>query len=171
MSKLVSIIIPCYNHSSYLKDTMEGLFSQDYKDIELLICDDCSPDNSYEILKEYEARLKEKFVRVEILRNEVNQGVTKTLNKLLAMAKGEYVKIIASDDILMSNAISAYMEHAMSDETIDIIICNGDKILDHEHLDNYTSAGKIYDETPDINAEDLSLSRSKNVVALTSRLS
>lgn len=134
---------------------MEGLLSQDYKEIELLICDDCSPDNSFEILKEYEDRLKEKFVRVEIIRNEVNLGVTKTLNKLLAMAKGEYIKIVASDDILMSNCISEYMKHVEEQQDVDIIICNGDKILDHQHLDNYTSAGKIYEQVPEINASDL----------------
>lgn len=154
-SKLVSIIIPCYNHSRYLKDTMEGLLAQDYKEIELLICDDCSPDNSYEILKAYENCLNDKFRRVEILKNEVNLGVTKTINKLLSMAKGEYIKIIASDDILMPNAITEYMTFVFEHEGVDIVISNGDKILDHHCIHDYVSMGKIYEQIPDIDAPDL----------------
>ena len=56
---LVSLLIPCYNHELFLDDCLESIIAQDYANIELLICDDCSPDNSYTKILSYEQRLKD----------------------------------------------------------------------------------------------------------------
>ena len=108
MSKqpFVSIIIPCYNHEDFLDDCLASILNQTYQNIEILICDDCSPDNSYEKILSYKEKLENKFNNVVILKNEVNCGVTKNVNRMLKLAKGEFVKTIASDDSMAPNAIS-----------------------------------------------------------------
>ena len=63
MSKqpLVSIIIPCYNHENFLDDCLNSILAQTYQNIELLICDDCSPDNSYEKILSYKEELEKRI--------------------------------------------------------------------------------------------------------------
>lgn len=112
MSELVSIIIPCYNHEQYLDACLESIVQQDYLNIELLICDDCSTDGSFSKLLEWKDKLSNRFERVEIIKNAVNQGVCKTLNRLLRIAKGRYIKSLASDDMLAKDAIGSYVSYA-----------------------------------------------------------
>ena len=103
--KLVSIICPCYNHEEFVVDLLDSLLEQTYNNIELFITDDHSADNSFEIIKNYEGRLKERFANVVIELNENNLGVVKTTNNMIKKSKGDYVKIIASDDFLDKNYI------------------------------------------------------------------
>ena len=60
---LVSILMPCYNHENFLPDCLDSILGQTYENIELLICDDCSPDGSWTVIESYEARLRQRFAR------------------------------------------------------------------------------------------------------------
>lgn len=120
---LVSILVPCYNHEKYLDDCLNSLCEQTYQNIEIIVIDDCSSDNSYKILKEWEKRLSERFCNVYIERNERNQGICRNLNKMLKVAKGEYIKLLASDDMLFPNAIENFINYAKNC-TDDIIFSN-----------------------------------------------
>lgn len=151
--KLVSILIPCYNHEQFLDDCLESILAQDYANIELLICDDCSPDNSYAKILSYEQRLKARFPRVEILKNEVNCGVTKNVNRMLAMAKGDYIKTIASDDAMAPNAIGEMARYLQSNPNTDVVVANGVKVSEQERYPQFTPQGKIYDAAPDFSPE------------------
>lgn len=157
MSKkgLVSIIIPCYNHENFLDDCIKGILEQSYKNIEFLICDDCSPDGSYQKIKSYEKELRERFSRVEIFHNEVNQGVTKNINRMLSIAEGEYIKIIASDDALLSNGIEQAVTYLNSNQDVDILICNGAKIAEDQHHGAYQLGERIYEEPLKLDSEKL----------------
>ena len=73
MEELVSIIMPNYNGGKYLKETLESVLAQTYTNWELLFVDDCSTDNSLEIINEYQARDK----RIKIFKNEKNAGITR----------------------------------------------------------------------------------------------
>lgn len=114
---MVSIIIPCYNHEKYIESCLESLCEQTYKDIELIVCDDCSEDNSFELIKKWEPKLKERFSNVILERNTMNLGICKTLNKMIAQSKGEYIKDLASDDMLLPNAIADLLD-AVDDSDI-----------------------------------------------------
>lgn len=103
---MVTIIVPCYNHEKYIDSCLESICEQTYKDIELIVCDDCSEDHSFELIKKWESRLKKRFSNVILERNTTNLGVCKTLNKMIAKSKGEYIKDLASDDMLLPNAIT-----------------------------------------------------------------
>ena len=90
----ISIILAVYNVEKYLRQALDSLVNQTLKEIEIICVDDCSTDNSYEILQEY-ARKDNRFV---ILKQEENQGPGAARNRGLDIAKGEYVMILDPDD-------------------------------------------------------------------------
>lgn len=90
----VTIIIPSYNHAKYLPKRIESILGQTYKDYELLIIDDCSPDNSDEVIRRYTAD-----ERIQYMRNERNSGTPfSAWGKGAEMARGKYIWICESDD-------------------------------------------------------------------------
>ena len=95
---LVSVIIPNYNHAAFIVERLDSIVNQTYKNIEIIVLDDCSKDNSVEIIKEYSKQYPE-LIRVVI--NEVNSGnVFKQWRKGLNLAKGEIIWICESDDLV-----------------------------------------------------------------------
>ena len=101
---LVSVLIPAYNHENYVQETIKSIIDQTYKNIELIVVDDGSKDSTWQKIQEMRGKCEERFTRVHFDTKE-NEGTCATLNKLLALSKGEYVYIIASDDIAKPNAI------------------------------------------------------------------
>ncbi len=102
MSKnpLVSILVPSYNHSKYIKKCIDSIVNQNYDNYELIVIDDGSTDNSPEILSE----LQKKYGFY--LEFNKNQGLVKTLNRgLKEIAKGKYFAICASDDFWLPNKL------------------------------------------------------------------
>lgn len=102
---LVSIVIPCYNHAEFVKETIQSVIDQDYKNIELIIIDDGSSDNSVEVIREMALICQERFIRFEF-RSRENKGLCATLNEALAWSQGEFFSPIASDDIALPHKIS-----------------------------------------------------------------
>jgi glycosyltransferase involved in cell wall biosynthesis len=103
---LVSVLIPMYNHDKYIRECLDSVLNEGWTNLEVLIVDDGSKDESYQIAQQWFSEHQEVFVRFELVKQE-NQGLTKTLNKLIAMAQGEYVTLLASDDMLISGGVQA----------------------------------------------------------------
>lgn len=95
MDGLVSVIMPNYNSERFLKQTIESVLNQTYSNLELLIVDDCSTDNSITIIKQYQ----EKDNRVKLFENEINRGCAYSRNLALRKAKGEWIAFLDSDDL------------------------------------------------------------------------
>lgn len=91
----VSVIMPCYNSVSHLKDAIDSILNQRYMNFELICVDDNSTDDTYSILKEYE----EKDVRVKVFKNNRSKGVSGAMNTGLDNARGKYITRMDSDDI------------------------------------------------------------------------
>lgn len=92
---MVSVILPNYNHAPYLRQRIESILNQTYQDFELIILDDCSPDNSKDVIEEY----KSNSHISHIVYNETNSGSTfKQWKKGIELAQGEYIWIAESDD-------------------------------------------------------------------------
>lgn len=108
---LVSVIIPCYNHQDYILDSIKSVIAQTYKNIELIIIDDGSKDNSVDAIKQLEQVCQQRFCRFEF-RARPNKGLSATLNEGMNWAKGEYFCALASDDMMVAHKIElqvAYM--------------------------------------------------------------
>ncbi len=101
---LVSVIIPAYNHAMYVGSTINSIMVQDYANIELIIIDDGSKDNTLEVIESMRVGCEKRFTRFYV-ETQQNQGTCRTLNKLISLARGEYILLIASDDELLPDAI------------------------------------------------------------------
>lgn len=91
---LITILLPTYNGSRFITGSVESVLQQTFQDWELLVIDDGSIDDTREIVKEYERKDK----RIRLIKNPVNLGIQKTLNKGLLEARGEYIARIDDDD-------------------------------------------------------------------------
>ncbi|MCB0697116.1 MAG: glycosyltransferase [Chitinophagaceae bacterium] len=94
MSKLVSVVVPNYNCAEYLDKCLEHIVNQTYTNIECIVCDNASTDNSLDIINKWAA----KDTRIKVLTTEVNQGGLRCYNRLFFEAKGDYIMIQDSDD-------------------------------------------------------------------------
>lgn len=104
---MVSVILPTYNHAPYLKQRIDSILNQTYQDFELIILDDCSPDNSREVIESY----RNNSHISHIVYNETNSGSTfKQWKKGFDLTKGEYIWIAESDDY----ADITFLEKAMA---------------------------------------------------------
>lgn len=99
MNDLVSIIMPSYNTAAYIKQSIESVLKQSYTNWELIIVDDCSSDNTDEVVKSIND------VRVKYLKNEKNSGAALSRNRALREAKGRWIAFLDSDDLWMSEKL------------------------------------------------------------------
>ena len=114
----VSVIVPVYNVERYLERCINSLLDQTFSDYEIICIDDCSPDNSYEILKKY-SNLSSK---VKVLSNEKNLGLGLTRERGIAESSSEYIMFVDSDDYVARDYLETYY-HAMEEsDDIDVVI-------------------------------------------------
>lgn len=99
---LVSVIMPCYNHESFVQEAIRAIMNQSYTNIELIIIDDGSKDNSVKKIQEMVPACQKRFVRFEFINRE-NRGLCNTLNEGIDWCRGKYLSLAASDDRLFSD--------------------------------------------------------------------
>lgn len=102
---LVSVAVITYNSSRYVLETLESIKAQTYHDIELIISDDCSTDNTVDICKKWVEKNKKRFADVQILEPLCNTGTAANCNRAIKASRGDWYKEIAGDDILMPDCI------------------------------------------------------------------
>tara|TARA_Y100001970_G_scaffold293899_1_gene444405 strand:- start:629 stop:1309 length:681 start_codon:yes stop_codon:yes gene_type:complete len=97
---LVSVIMSVYNNENTVKNAIESIVSQSYKNIELIITDDCSSDSSLSIIKNYVDKKN-----VKLIENNENKGLTKSLNSMIKVAEGKFIARQDADDISLNKRI------------------------------------------------------------------
>lgn len=101
---MISLLISNYNNSRYLLDCLQSALAQNGCEIEILLCDDASTDNSMLIINEFKTK-------IQILQNEKNRGVGFTKKRLIEASKGDYFIFLDSDDVLIKDCLSTlYLE-------------------------------------------------------------
>ena len=95
-----SVVIPTYNRADLIKKSLESVYAQTYQDWEIIVVDNCSTDNTEEVMAEYVKRGK-----LSYLRNDRNYERSYSRNKGMKLAKGEYVTLLDSDDILYPDCL------------------------------------------------------------------
>ena len=112
---LVSIIVPVYNVETYLSQCLDSLQNQSYTNIEVIVIDDGSKDNSWSVLQKYV--VDKRFCCI----SQNNQGVSKARNKGLGLAKGEYIMFVDADDWLDCDAVTKCVT-AMQESNSDVCL-------------------------------------------------
>lgn len=124
-SPLVSIIVPNYNHEKYLKLRLDSILNQTYQNFEVILLDDCSTDNSKEVLLNYANHKKV----THCIFNEENSGnVFLQWNKGLSLARGEYIWIAESDDYCEENFLYELTKYLIKDDEITLVYCQSNKV-------------------------------------------
>ena len=128
MSDLVSIVMPTYNTSKYIEDSIRSVLSQTHKEWELLIVDDCSEDNTDEIIAPY---LKD--TRIHYIKNEKNMGAALSRNRAIREAKGKYIAFLDSDDTWRADKLKKQIQFMKTNNYAftftDFIIRMNEKLL------------------------------------------
>src|SRR5574344_1110138 len=107
IDKTVSILLASYNGSKFISQQLDSIISQSYRAFKLLICDDCSTDDTYEILLKYAAKDK----RIELYKNKTNLGFRKNFEKLVSLSKSYYIALCDQDDIWTSDHLSVLIDN------------------------------------------------------------
>jgi glycosyltransferase involved in cell wall biosynthesis len=107
---LVSVIVPCFNHGRYLTGCVDSILDQDYPEIEVIVIDDASTeDSTLAVLAELESR-----ERVSVLRQQRNSGPSVARNRGIEVARGRYILPVDSDNLLMPGAVASLVEQLQS---------------------------------------------------------
>jgi glycosyltransferase involved in cell wall biosynthesis len=135
LNKKVSIIVPVYNASKYLSRSIESILNQSYDNLEIILIDDASTDNSKEIIKKY--ALKDN--RIKPIYSEVNQGVSRTRNMGLKSISGDYVMFIDADDYITKDMIKIMIDKSIkyNSDLVDsyhLVIYKNKTFLEHKPL-------------------------------------
>ena len=105
-NELISIVLPAYNSSKYISITIDSVLNQDYSNWELIITDDCSTDNTLNILEEY----ANKDERIKIYKLKANAGAAAARNNSLKYCNSKFISFIDSDD-----TYNSYCRHNVCD--------------------------------------------------------
>lgn len=113
---LISVAVPVYNHSKYVTTCLNSIRDNGWKRLELVIIDDGSTDDSYQIVSVWLEENAKAFEKV-ILEKQTNSGITRTLNKLIKSSSGDFLVFVASDDYLLKNSIQERYEYLDKNKT------------------------------------------------------
>lgn len=142
---LVSVIVPNYNHEKYLVQRLDSVFNQTYSNIEVILMDDCSTDNSIKILSKYSENPKVSHC----IFNEINSGNTFVQwNKGILLAKGEYIWIAETDDFCDLVFLETLLEPLINDSNLVLAYCQSNRVNE----DNLVT-GNWVDFTDDLDTE------------------
>jgi len=112
--------MPCFNHARFLKEAADSVLRQTHTDLELVIIDDCSLDNSWEVM----TRLAAADSRVELVRHEFNQGLPKSRNDGLQVAKGDLIAFCDADDVWETGKLTKQVALLQDHPSEDVVYCD-----------------------------------------------
>lgn len=145
---LVTVILTAFNHQKYIRESMESVFAQDYPNIQFIVIDNASTDNTLSVIE----RLQVNHPGFVLIKNFFNKGLCKAFNQGLALAKGKYVIDLSGDDVFMPGRITRQVqafEHCASDYAVvfsnaEYIDVDGKLLRHHYHINTDGKAiGKV----------------------------
>jgi glycosyltransferase involved in cell wall biosynthesis len=170
---LVSIVVITYNSAQYVLETLESTKAQTYRNIELIITDDYSTDNTIEVCRIWINENKNGFVRAEIITAIKNSGISANCNRGAKKAEGKWIKFIAGDDILLPDCVQNFINFTYSCPSAEVIISkqqsfnklNGVKVFVNIRPQINDSNKLFYKESADINTQYYYLLNRKVLIA------
>ena len=149
MNPKISVIIPVYNVEKYLDQCLQTVCQPG--NVEILCIEDCSTDGSLDILKEYE----KKDNRITIIQHTENRGLSAARNTGISYAKGDYIMLVDSDDMLKPGAYMTVI-YNMRKDNLDALRFNAEMIIDESMKGKGTRMGPFWWRTPAIYPEHIS---------------
>ena len=141
---MVSIIIPNYNHASFLQQRIETVLAQTYADFEVILLDDCSTDDSRQLIERYQHHPKVSH----LIYNESNSGNTfQQWKKGIALAKGDWIWIAESDDYAHPDFLARLMQNTAKSEAVVLSYCQSNQVDENDRF-----LGTMISWTDDIDA-------------------
>ena len=122
---MISIAMTTYNGQKFIREQIDSILRQTIQDFELVVCDDASTDDTWQILKEYETKEN----RISCYRNEQNVGFVKNFERAMSLCKGNYIALSDQDDIWTENHLQVLLENIGNN-----VVCCGDSILMENNL-------------------------------------
>lgn len=147
---LVSVIISTYNSSRFIVETLESILNQKWPDVELIITDDSSTDNTIDICRQWVSDNSERFCNCRIITSEKNTGVSANANRGLLSASGVWVKFIGSDDTLLPDCLADNMQFIEDNPSVRVLFSRIDiynKSFSSENYIETTPQGDITQES------------------------
>ena len=146
---IISVIMPVYNCEKYLKESIDSVLSQTFRDFELIIINDGSDDGSKDIILSY------KDERIVYIENEKNLKIIETLNKGIAAARGKYLARMDSDDRCLSHRLERQFEYLESNPALLERVNNNAHVHDllcdyrwkHDNVEYYLEQQKVCKKT------------------------
>ncbi len=120
---MVSVVVASYNHEKYLTKRMDSLLSQTYENIEIIVIDDRSPDNSVDVLRSYTSDS-----RIRLIEREVNGGWVNVSNQGVSLAKGEYIIFANCDDYCDSRMIESLVKGIRTSDNTGVAFCRSEMV-------------------------------------------
>lgn len=129
---LVSVIVPAYNHEHYITDCLKSIINQTYRNIELIVINDGSYDNTHNVILNLAGDCRKRFKRFEYINKEKNDGIAKTLNQGIALSKGKYISFLASDDVIMPYKIEVLVSEFEKLDNDYAMVCGDATFIDEK---------------------------------------
>ena len=134
----VSVLMPIYKtKEKYLREAIESILSQTYADFELLILDDCPEDTRESIVKSYKDK------RIKYYKNDHNLGISKSRNKLIDMANGEYLAVFDHDDVSLPERLEKEVAYLDGNPEVGVVSCVVKQIVRNRLSENPTEDHNI----------------------------
>ncbi len=153
---MVSIILPTYNGAKYIRESIQSCLNQTHKDIELIIINDCSTDNTKDIISSFNDK------RIVYIENEKNLGIAESLNKGFRNSKGNHLTWTSDDNYYDKTAIQEMLNQNCDFVYANYTIINGKKVFLGDSLDYKNNIGgcflytrEVYEKTGDFKKEHL----------------
>lgn len=130
---LVTVCVVTYNSMPYVESTLESIKAQTFKNIELVVSDDCSTDNTIPFVKVWVEKNKDHFINCIVLSSQINTGVSGNCNRAVDASHGEWIKIIAGDDILMKDCIEKNLFFVSENKEAKVVFSKLQRFVDSEN--------------------------------------
>lgn len=117
---MISVIIPTFNAEKSIERAVESILNQTYQDFEIIICDDCSSDRTWDILKQ----ISKKDKRIKIYKNEKNSKSAYTRNKAISKSRGEFIMQLDDDDYCHEDRMMKQYKFLNSHQNFDFVGSN-----------------------------------------------
>lgn len=132
---LVTVIVATFNQEKIVCETLDSILTQTYSNIELIVTDDCSPDNTVSVCKKWINEHRNRFCGCNIVEGSRNTGIACSLNRALNETHGEWIRIVAGDDLLPNKSIEQY---------VDYVLCNKITTICNSFSAEFIDTGKMH---------------------------